>query len=398
MTVSWIAAALAVGSALWGGLMAAAAESPLLQRSLGEAPSTARGSVPVQRAMVMSRIALMLIAGIAGAQAVGWWYRSPREAWVAAAVLAGFLFTVGDGIPRAAASLFPSLASAVAPLARSSLVVFSPLLGLMAWIEGALQRVVPPRDNGTDRYGSARRDMLAGVLSLDETTVAEAMTPRLDVVAVDGDSEWRELVDLLRKSEHARLPVYREDLDDIIGILDAKQLTPAIIGIAPPPDRWLDVVRPATFVPESKLLTLQLGDFKRNAQEMAIVVDEFGGTSGVITVEDVLEEVMGEIYGEYDSDEEPAIRREGEDRLWVDGGVTVDDLAEELGIAFDSDEVSTVGGLVYSALGRVPRPGEELQIASFRVVVERVIRRRIRRVYFERRAEAVREADVQGTA
>jgi CBS domain containing-hemolysin-like protein len=124
------------------------------------------------------------------------------------------------------------------------------------------------------------------------------------------------------------------------------------------------------------------------------VVDEFGGTSGLLTLEDVLEEVVGEIHGEYDREEEPPVTSEGDDRFWVDGTVSLDTLSDALHTDIDHEEVTTVGGLIYSELGRVPRPGEELRVGEFRVVVEQVVRRRIRRVYFERRAEgaeAVRE-------
>ncbi|MFQ6047491.1 MAG: transporter associated domain-containing protein, partial [Gemmatimonadales bacterium] len=126
----------------------------------------------------------------------------------------------------------------------------------------------------------------------------------------------------------------------------------------------------------------------RGPSHLAIVVDEFGGTSGLVTLEDVLEEVVGEIRGEYDVDEEPEIEREGDDRFWVDGSVTVDQLRHLLGSEIEREDVSTVGGLVYSELGRVPEPGEEFQLGQYRVVVERVVRRRIRRVYFERRKDA----------
>jgi magnesium and cobalt transporter len=136
-------------------------------------------------------------------------------------------------------------------------------------------------------------------------------------------------------------------------------------------------------VPENKTLDRQLHDFQRGPAHLAIVVDEFGGTSGLITLEDVLEEIVGEIQDEHDVGAPPAIEREG-NRFWVDGRVSLDDLSEALGSAFTHPEVSTVGGLIYSALGRVPRPGEELTFDGFRVVVERVERRRVTRVYFEK--------------
>ena len=136
-------------------------------------------------------------------------------------------------------------------------------------------------------------------------------------------------------------------------------------------------------VPETKTLDSQLRDFQRGAAHIALVVDEFGGTAGLITLEDILEEIVGALRESGDG-EQPTIERDG-DRFWVHGRVGLDQLSEALGVPFTSSEVSTVGGLIYSALGRVPRSGEELSLDGFRVVVERVERRRVTRVYFERR-------------
>jgi CBS domain containing-hemolysin-like protein len=130
-------------------------------------------------------------------------------------------------------------------------------------------------------------------------------------------------------------------------------------------------------------LDSQLRDFQRGPTHVAIVVDEFGGTSGLITLEDVLEEVVGEIRDEHDVETPPAIVQDGT-RYWVDGRVTLDELSLVLGRPFERQDVSTVGGLIYLALGRVPRPGEELMLDGFRVVVEQVDRRRVTRVYFEK--------------
>jgi CBS domain containing-hemolysin-like protein len=210
------------------------------------------------------------------------------------------------------------------------------------------------------------------------------MTPRLDISAVESSVDWKEVVELLGKSDHARILVYSDDLDNVDGILFAKDLTPAVAGMTDAPADWREFVRPAQFVPESKVLTAQLRDFQQVRSGIAVVVDEFGGTSGLITLEDVLEEIVGEIHGEYDGDVEPAVEKEGEDRFWVDGRLLLDDLSELLGEVVEREEVTTVGGLVYSELGRVPRPGEEFRIEGFRVVVEQISKRRIRRVYFER--------------
>src|SRR5205807_296759 len=164
-----------------------------------------------------------------------------------------------------------------------------------------------------------------------------------------------------RQSEHSRLPVYDGTPDNIAGVVFAKDLVPFAMGLggedAAATARWQDLVRPAAFVPETKTLDSQLRDFQRGPAHLAIVVDEFGGTSGLITLEDILEEIVGDIRDEHDVGEAPSIRQDG-DRYWVDGRVTLDDLSQALGRPFEHPEVSTVGGLVYSVLGRVPRDGE----------------------------------------
>jgi CBS domain containing-hemolysin-like protein len=186
--------------------------------------------------------------------------------------------------------------------------------------------------------------------------------------------------------------VYHETLDNIVGVLHAKDLVPSVGGLKPESEQWQDLVRPADFVPESKTLAAQLRDFQRGPSHLAIVVDEFGGTSGLMTLEDILEEIVGEIRDERDVDEKPAIERDGDQRFWVDGNVSLDELSGLLGMVFDREDVSTVGGLIYSELGRVPAAGEQMVIGDYRVVVEQVQRRRVRRVYFERLESTPKQA------
>jgi CBS domain containing-hemolysin-like protein len=146
-------------------------------------------------------------------------------------------------------------------------------------------------------------------------------------------------------------------------------------------------VRPAAYVPEGKSLDRQLRDFQRGPAHLAVVVDEFGGTAGIITLEDILEQIVGEIQDEYDTDEVEPIQRVGEDQLRVEGGVALAELEAELGHDFGREDVSTVGGLVLAELGRVPRPGETLRVDGFDVTVEQVLRRRVRRISVRRSSE-----------
>ena len=290
---------------------------------------------------------------------------------------------VGDALPRTLVRLAPELGEAALPLARRTLAPFKLLLWLLAWADRGLHALVITPPLLAPPLGIAQRDMLLGVFTLADTTVEEVMTPRLDIVAVDQGASTETLLETFRQSEHSRLPVYDGTPDAIVGIVDAKDVVPVAMGMSHTDGRWQDLVRPAAYIPETKTLDQQLRDFQRGPTHCAIVVDEFGGTAGLITLEDILEEVVGEIHDEQDVDVPPPIQRDG-NRYWVDGRVTLDDLASALGTSFDHPDVSTVGGLVYQALGRVPRPGEELVLDGYRVVVERVERRRVTRVYFEK--------------
>src|SRR5439155_235934 len=265
------------------------------------------------------------------------------------------LFIVGDALPRSIARIAPELSEASLPLARRTLAPFGPLLWLLAWADRGLHTLVEtPRPLQPD-LGVAQRDMLLGVFTLADTTVDEVMTPRLDMTAVDISASTEEVLDAFRQSQHTRLPVLDGSPDNVAGVVFGKDLVPIAMGLAEPGTRWQTLVRPAAFVPETKTLDNQLRDFQGTPAHIAIVVDEFGGTSGLITREDILEEIVGEIRDEHDTETTPAIRQDGA-RLWVDGRTSLDDLSAALGTTIAHAEVSTVGGLVYSVLGRVPRP------------------------------------------
>ena len=382
-------ALVGAGAALWAGLLALGEEAAVGEalHTLGDAPPTTVGArVPLHRALHVGRLALLVLGAVAAGHALGWWDRPWAQALGSWAVAAAFLFIVGDALPRSLARVAPELAASALPLARRTLAPFGPLMWLLAWVDKGLHGLVAtPRPLQPD-LGAAQRDMLLGVFTLADTRVDEVMTPRLDMVAVDLAAASDEVVEAFRQSEHSRLPVYDGTPDNISGVVFAKDLVPFAMGIGgegTAAARWQDLVRPAAFVPETKTLDSQLRDFQRGPAHLAIVVDEFGGTSGLITLEDILEEIVGEIHDEHDVGEKPSIRQEG-DRYWVDGRVTLDDLSQALGRPFEHPEVSTVGGLVYSVLGRVPRAGDELTLDGYQVVVERVDRRRVSSVLLQR--------------
>jgi len=379
----------ALGAGLWAGLLALAEEAAVGEalHTLGDAPPrTVGGRVPLHRALHVSRLALLVLGAVGASRALVWWQQPWERSLLELAAAVGLLFVVGDALPRSIARLAPEVSTAALPLARRTLVPFGPLLWLLAWVDRGLHSLVAiPRPLQPD-LGIAQRDMLLGVFTLADTTVDEVMTPRLDMVAVDVSATREELLDTLRQSQHTRLPAYDGTPDNIAGVVYAKDLVPFVMGLGEGRDggaaRWQDLVRPALFVPETKTLDSQLREFQRGPAHLAIVVDEFGGTSGLITLEDILEEIVGEIRDEHDVEAPAAIRRDGS-RFVVDGRASLNDLSQALGRSFEHPDISTVGGLIYSVLGRVPRAGEELVLDGFRVVVERVDRRRVTRVSFE---------------
>jgi putative hemolysin len=378
---------VALGAGAWAALLALAEEAAVGEalHTLGDAPpQTAEARVPLHRALHIARLALLVLGAVATANAVAWWTRSWVEALATLGIGTLLLFIVGDALPRSIARVAPELADAALPIARRTLGPFGPLLWLLAWADRGLHTLVEtPRPLQPD-LGIAQRDMLLGVFTLADTTVDEVMTPRLDMASIDLSASTEEVLEGFRQNQHTRVPVLDGSPDNIAGMVFAKDLVPIAFGLGEPDVRWQSLIRPTAFVPETKTLDNQLRDFQGTPAHIAIVVDEFGGTSGLITREDILEEIVGEIRDEHDTEPSPAIRQDG-GRYWVDGGVSLDELSAALGDTFSHAEVSTVGGLVYSVLGRVPRPGDELTLDSYQVVVERVEQRRVTQVSFQKR-------------
>ena len=277
--------------------------------------------------------------------------------------------------------------------------ILAPVAALGEWFDHALHRILPEPVRDLEDIEEAAEQfrqvvaseadvsqdqqvLLNGVFRLSQTAVHQLMVPRVDMVAIDRDTSWSEVVDRVRSSEHARLPVFSDSVDNVIGILFAKDLLPLIVADEVPPD-WTTRLRPAVFIPAGKTADAQLRDFQASGTHIAIIADEFGGTAGLITIEDVLEEIVGDIRDEYDEDE-PQSESDADWRFWVSGRMTLDELSELVRHDLRREDVSTVGGLVYELLGRVPRAGEEMSHEGFRIVIEKVVRRRVTRVYFER--------------
>jgi magnesium and cobalt exporter, CNNM family len=231
------------------------------------------------------------------------------------------------------------------------------------------------------------RELLQSIVDFTETVVREVMTPRPDIVAVRADATLQDLRELFREQQYSRMPVYGENLDNIIGIVFVKDLV-ALPPTAEPPITTL--MRAGYFVPESKRVSELLKEMQRRQAQMAIVVDEYGGTAGLVTVEDLLEEIVGEIRDEYDVESETVVE-EGDGTFVFSGKVSVDEVMDRLGVEIEREGFETVGGYLLSHLGRMPYVGERFEVDGLDVEVLEVERRRITKVRLRRREPAAVE-------
>jgi CBS domain containing-hemolysin-like protein len=398
---AWLVAVIAAGAAT----LFSTADSALLAFHASETTAVSESAFAqrerLHRALSMARVVAYIAAGVALAQAIHLASISLPVRFLATAIAAALVCILAEGVGRAIGYRRPaSVFARLAPLVQGVSRALGPAVALGLAIERALNVLIPPspadesdRGTSTEQFrevvaaeadvSSAEEELIHGVFSLGETEVKEIMVPRVDIVGIDATTPWSEVLDRIRSSEHARFPVYRDTLDEVIGILYAKDVLPAIVADVEPDPGWLSLIRPPSFIPISKRIDAQLREFQATRTHIAIVSDEYGGTAGLVTIEDILEEIVGEIRDEYDV-EEPQIQQEGTTRYWVSGRVPLDELAERLDVDFGVEDVTTVGGMVYALFGRVPRSGETLVHAGFKIVVERVRRRRIERVYFAR--------------
>jgi len=219
--------------------------------------------------------------------------------------------------------------------------------------------------------------MLEGVLEVADLQVRDIMVPRVQMVSVRRDDTAAKLLPVVVESGHSRFPVMDEDRDNIAGILLAKDLLRMYASGTREKFDIREYMRPAVFVPESKRLNVLLKEFRRNRNHMAIVVDEYGGVSGLVTIEDVIEQIVGEIDDEFDVEDDSNIRRESERQFAVRGVTRIEEFNEYFSAKLPDGEFDTVAGLVMKQLGRLPRRGETLVIEGFEFRVVRADRRRV---------------------
>jgi len=222
------------------------------------------------------------------------------------------------------------------------------------------------------------RQMIRGVIELEFTNVREVMVPRTDIIAVDVNSSFDDTATLMIERGFSRFPVYEENLDNIVGIVHGKEIMKYMAGKAGRP-ALREIMRPAYFVPESKKVHDLLAEMRQNQISIAIVVDEYGGTAGLVTIEDLLEEIVGEIRDEFDVEDQP-VQLLTEDEVIVDARVGIDDLSEIFDLETKKHDFDSIGGLITNALGRIPSVGDNVRVNGISLKVLSVAGRRVKKV------------------
>ncbi|MBA2452471.1 MAG: HlyC/CorC family transporter [Chloroflexia bacterium] len=375
--------------------------SRLPEREL-EGPQYTRSSMLLIE-MIGVGISTALIAHVA------WQMNGSYGLWVGIAIATFLHVVLGRIVPRILVGDERSEQSATqARVARGLAVLFSPvirpvdaLVNVFLARRGAREIAESASDDTgdsqpsnsagerdteeTDEIEPVEREMISGVLHLEDSTASQIMVPRIDIVAINLDATIEEMTAVVIEAGHSRIPVYGQNIDEIQGIVYAKDLLRYVVedtkGVS-----LETLLRPCYYVPESKRVDDLLRELQQTRVHMAVVVDEYGGTAGVVTIEDILEEIVGEIEDEYDT-EQPYIEIISDTEAIVAGKVSVEDFMDDLQIHLPSATGGTIGGFVQHELGRIPKQGETLQIDNVRLTVMEVEHRRIRQVKVERLAE-----------
>lgn len=250
-------------------------------------------------------------------------------------------------------------------------------------VEALAYRLIPLEQKITllaNENGSLEEDeqrLVSSIFDFGDTVVREIMVPRIDMVAVNVYTGTAEALEIINEAGHSRIPVYEETIDKIIGVVYTKDLLRKIVEEA---DFTLSsITRDVFFVPESKKIDDLLAEFKKQKKHIAIAVDEYGGTAGLITLEDVLEELVGDIQDEFDS-EEALIKRLDKDSALCNAKVHLDELEDILGVKIEAEDVDSLGGFLYERIGRVPRVGDTVRQDGFTYEIQSIVRQRINKV------------------
>ncbi len=339
----------------------------------------------------------------------GWW-------WVAALILTGFALLLTQVWGRAVAVQHPmAVASHVAGPMRWIIWLISPFSWALLKLAHALGITKGDKESERSIFISEdglrlllnlgdeehfleedERELIDSIFRFSETTVAEVMVPRVDVVALPKETPLMKALDVIVEAGHSRIPVYEETIDKIVGVLYAKDLL-ACFRDGNTDITVESIMRPPFFVPETMMVDELLPILRQKRTHLAVVVDEYGGTAGIVTIEDLLEEIVGEIQDEYDS-EPPMIQPQEDGSYIVNGRMDVDDLNRELNVHLPTDDesYSTLAGVIYAQLQRVPHPGDSFDLDGVHIEVLKVNDNRIEEVLLtlRRRDEEAREEEI----
>jgi putative hemolysin len=325
---------------------------------------------------------------------------------VVTVILALFTIVFAELVPKSLALSNPERYSLVLSrpidfIGRILGPVIALLTGITRWVTGALGvrlnpeaaitaeelRLIVERGGEQGVLEAEEEQMINAVIELGERRVHEVMVPRVSIAALPSDATFEDAIDLVIEVGHSRVPVYEESIDEIVGILYAKDLLPYLKADAGPRPSLRKLLRAPVLVPESMTIDDLLHELQRRKVHLAIVLDEYGGTAGLVTIEDLLEEIVGEIQDEYDV-EEPMVVRLSDHEARVDGRADVDELMELFDLHLeleDEEEYDTVGGLVYHRIGGVPSPGDRVELDGLTLTVETTDGRRVGKVLVVRK-------------
>lgn len=251
------------------------------------------------------------------------------------------------------------------------------------------QAIIEAREEG--EVEPEEESMLLGILRFNDLQVQDTMIPRLDIDCVSETASLEDVANIIVKTGHSRIPVYRDTRDNMVGIIHAKDLLQAMITEGSEKPALKSVMREPFFVPETKSIRSLLEEFRSRKQHIAIALDEYGGTSGLITIEDVLEEIVGDIEDEHDAPREADIRKINDNIYELTGRAWLEDL-QEIGVELESDEVDTIGGYLSLQAGHVPAVGESWQFGDWKFTVKEADQKLIRRLTLERMEPAENNA------
>jgi len=251
-----------------------------------------------------------------------------------------------------------------------------------------LKKIFKKHDSTIDEKSSDETEsMIKGIVELEETSVKDVYVPRIDVIFIPEDTTLPNAIKIMEESGHSRFPVYRDTLDEIIGILYVKDLLIYIYNLSD--QKYFniaDVIRKPYFVPDSKKLDSLLKEFKRLHVHIAIAVDEYGGVSGIVSMEDIIEEIVGDIQDEFDNETEDIVKID--DKSWLcDARASVEEIKEILNIEFDSTDIETIGGYVFNLIGEIPVKFEKVDTEQLTIVIIEVDGYKIKRVKLVKKDE-----------